>query len=212
MSAFIVRDDSQKILAGRNILKEAIAQAAFFLSGTLEGKPASFVVEDAEGHAVAVLTNRRIEGSFTKQAWGGRKDNDAIFVGSEQFDATDAVLLMPHAELMELEDNQDSTDSLGREHVNWDGPCEVTVVSSVCEYFGVETLRGITAEALAFARERAAPERATVETITLAVQVTVRILPGANRHRETFVDSLSCSITSSIEGNLVLGADVISHS
>lgn len=92
---------------------------------------------------------KRIVGVFTKQAWGGRKGDDAIFVGEEQFDATDAVLKLSHAELIELQDNYENTDEIGRSIVGWDGPCEVRLVGSIQSYFGVESIEDVTPAMLA---------------------------------------------------------------
>jgi hypothetical protein len=95
---------------------------------------------------------RRIWGVFTKQVWGGRKGNDAIYIGTEEFDATFEVLKLTAPELSELQDGHESSDFIGREKVEWDGPCEVRLVDSVKDYFGVESLEDITAEMLNKAR------------------------------------------------------------
>ncbi|ART57226.1 hypothetical protein CBP36_20175 (plasmid) [Acidovorax carolinensis] len=91
---------------------------------------------------------KRILGVFTKQVWGGRKGNDAIFVAEESFDATDAVLKLPHAAFIELQDNHESTDEIGRSVVDWCGPCEVCCVDSILEFFGVDSLEDVTPEML----------------------------------------------------------------
>lgn len=96
---------------------------------------------------------RRIWGLFTKQVWGGRKGDDAIFIGNEQFDATESVLKLSHAALVELQDNDESTDEIGRSIVEWDGPCEVQCVAATCEFFGVESLEDVTPKMLEEARQ-----------------------------------------------------------
>lgn len=118
------------------------AQLAF--DQKLQGKVSNYIETQQKD-----VFEKRIVGVFTKQAWGGRKGDDAIFVSDEQFDATDAVLKLSHAELIELQDNHESTDEIGRSIVGWDGPCEVRLVGSIQSYFGVESIEDVTPEMLA---------------------------------------------------------------
>lgn len=136
------------------MLTEAIRHADCLLAGLPEGEAGTLTITNAAGHFVAVVTNRRMTGTFYKQVWGGRKGDDAIPAGEEDFDATEYVLSMPHADLVALDDNAESTDEVGRAHIDWDGPCYVTLVESVRCYFGVDALNEITQEALEFAKRR----------------------------------------------------------
>lgn len=136
-------------------LKKAAALAEELLGGVMSGESATFTVEDELGGVCAFATNRRIEGVFTKQVWGGRKGDDAIFVEEESFDATDAVLAMDRAELVALEDGDASSDELGQRFVSWNGPCDVRIVEPICEYFGVSSLEEISEALLQYARKRA---------------------------------------------------------
>lgn len=95
---------------------------------------------------------KRITGIFTKQTWGGRKGNDALFFGEEEFDATEAVLKLPHEELIALQDNDVNTDVIGINIVGWEGPCEVCIVDSVIAFFGVGSIEDVTPEMLEQAR------------------------------------------------------------
>lgn len=169
-----------------------------------------FTVENDDGYLLAAVTNRRIEGTFTKQAWGGRKNDQALFVDSVLFDATAAVLSMDHAVLMRLKDSDESSDELGRAHVQWDGPNEVSVVDEVLEYFGVDELTQITPEALLYARNRENPQPAQEQTITLSIKVKVRVIPGAST--EDFVSNLDYSISSNTVGVVVLDTEVVDAS
>lgn len=95
---------------------------------------------------VASFSTRRIIGNFTKQAWGGRKGDDAIHCGEEEFDATRYVLSMPHKDVVQIRDNNDNSDSIGTAHVNWVGPHEVEIVDSICDFFGVSKVDEISEE------------------------------------------------------------------
>ena len=118
-------------------LNDAIQFAEELLGAVGAGECTTFAVEDLEDRVLASVTNRRIVGRFTKQCWAGRKNDSAIFAGHEDFDATNAVLLMNHAELVELEDGSEASDSIGQDHVSWNGPCEVAINDSICAFFGV---------------------------------------------------------------------------
>ena len=96
---------------------------------------------------------KTITGVFTKQVWGGRKGDDAIYVGDVEFEATEAVLQLPHSQLIELQDGHESTDEIGRKIVMWDGPCEVRLVDSIATFFGVDSLEDVSAEMLNEARQ-----------------------------------------------------------
>lgn len=159
-------------------LTVAVDMAEELLGITPEGAETTFTVRNEYGDLVATVTNRRILGTFTKQVWIGRDEDQAAYVGEERFDCTDAVLLMPYQRLMELNDNDESSDELGRDHVSWDGPCSVEVVEAVCEYFGVSCMQDITRKALDFARSRANPQPAREEVVQLNLAITLRVAPG----------------------------------
>lgn len=93
---------------------------------------------------IASFSTRRITGNFTKQAWGGRKGDDAIYCGEEDFDATRYILSMPYHETVRIRDNNDTSDNIGMAHVSWVGPHEVEIVDSMCDFFGVSKLEEIS--------------------------------------------------------------------
>lgn len=188
-------------------LEDAIDAAGVMLGGVPEGEFSTFTVETTDGKLMAAVTNRRITGAFYKQEWGGRKNDMAISCGVEEFDATDAVLLLSHAQLIELQDNAESSDEIGRSHVDWSGPCSVELVQSVLEFFGVSDLEDITEEALAFARSRLNPLPAEELVVTLSVNVKVRVAPGISV--EDFVDNLDYSIKSGTPGVVVTDTEIV---
>jgi hypothetical protein len=140
----------------------------------------TFSIEDENGKLLALVSNRRITGVFTKQTWGGRKGNDALHAGTEEFDATDFVFLMSYDDLQTLQDNSETTDWVGSEHIEWDGPHEVVLTESICDYFGVSAIEDITEEALAFARKASGVVAPREETLTLSVNLSVFVTRGGN--------------------------------
>ncbi len=86
--------------------------------------------------------DRAIIGTFLKQAWEQPGDR-LVTLGSMTFNATDFVLSMPLEWLHELEDHQYSTDELGAEFIEHDGPFEVEIVDSICAFFGVDDLSDV---------------------------------------------------------------------
>jgi hypothetical protein len=188
-------------------VNEAIELADVLLGGVNDGEKATFSVENKDRHLLASITNRRIIGSFVKQQWGGRKGNDAIHVGDEEFDATDAILLTPHEEVMELRDGAETSDNFGRAHIDWSGPCEVHIVGPVCDYFGVGNIEEITPEALAFAKNRANPQPATEETITLSIKLQLRMAPGAQV--SDFIENLDYSMASKTVGVTITNTEIV---
>lgn len=95
---------------------------------------------------VASFSTRRITGNFTKQAWGGRKGDDAVYCGEEEFDATRYILSMPYQDVIRIRDNNETSDNIGMAHVSWVGPHEVEIADSMCEFFGVSKLEEISEE------------------------------------------------------------------
>jgi hypothetical protein len=115
-------------------------------------KPDVTLTVEIEGAGVPLysFSTRRIMGDFTKQQWGGPKGNDAIACGEDRFDATLHILSMPYQKVIAIKDDHDSSDLIGQAHVDWHGPHCVTLVDSMCDFFGVSKLAEITEEHFAF--------------------------------------------------------------
>lgn len=186
-------------------LDAAVAWAAQALTTLEDGELTTFTVEDRKGNPVAAVTNQRIQGTFIKQSASRRED--AIYVGEEHFDATDAVLLLSHKELMCLRDNDQSTDRLGQLYIDWNGPCHVCLEDAICDYFGVEDITDISPELLAFARNRAQPQEPEERTLTLTVKVKVRVHPGSSV--DAFVANLDYAVTSCTPGVVVCATEIV---
>lgn len=188
-------------------LNTAINLAEELLGAVPQGEEATFTVENEDGKLLASATNRRIIGRFLKQQWGGRKNDDAIACGEEDFDATDAILLMDRKDLIELEDGSESTDRIGQDHISWHGPCEVTLTDSICEFFGVSSVEEITDEALAYARNRLNPQPADTQTVTLTLKVKIRVAPGTSVSE--FIENLDYSVISNTVGITVQNTEIV---
>jgi hypothetical protein len=195
--------DYEELLGTEVSLADAVTYADATLKDLL-GRPGYrnahyvYVIANEAGRLVASVTNRRIEGVFTKQSWGGRKGNDAIHAGEEEFDATDYVLNLPYAEVLEIRDNRESSDAIGTAHIQWDGPYEVEIVDSICDFFGVGQLGEITPEMFEFVRERFKPLKPEAHEIEMTLKVRVVVSPGAIL--EDFIRDADYSVKSATSG------------
>ncbi len=178
-------------------VQDAVDHAKKLLEGfDPEQEEVVFSIANEDDYLLAVVNNCRIRGTFYKQRWN---DNDyAVDMGEEEFDATNAILLMDLDELQALEDNDDSTDYIGKDFIDWDGPHYVTIVMSILGYFGVESLREITEEALVFARAFANAQPAREVPIQVALQATLLLQPGVDL--EETLENLRFSLRSEIPG------------
>ena len=192
---------------GRSTSTADLVQQAESRLQACPGSTATFAIWSPADKLVAALSTERITGVFYKQVWGGRKGDDAVTVGEEHFDATDHILNMAPDAVRSLEDCDDETDEVGRSHVSWDGPCSVHVVTSLCDFFGVEDVEDITDEALAFAKQRLNPQPATEQTLTLSIQVKISVAPGANVSE--FIENLDYSVTSNTHGITVRDTEIV---
>ncbi|MCC5611225.1 hypothetical protein LC612_31830 [Nostoc sp. CHAB 5834] len=195
------------LFAQANSLEDAVTIAEALLEATAEKGLATYTIRNSEERLVAAVTNRRIQGVFTKQEWGGRKGDDAIKVEDVPFDATNEVLTLSLENLLKLQDNEYSSDDLGRLHVEWDGPHEVRVVESIKAYFGVDDLEDITPEVFEFVKNRMNPKNASFNTVTLVLRVKSRVSPGADI--EEFVNNLNYTIASNTPGVVVQDTELV---
>lgn len=187
-------------------LNQAISLAEELLGGVMPGSEATFTVETEDGTLMAAVTNRRIVGSFNKETYGER-GRAGQYMGTEDFDATDTVLLLEHAQLVELQDGYENTDHIGKQYIDWAGPCSVSLVDAICDYFGVGDLEDITPEALLDARNRAHPQPQVERTLTLTLKVTVRVSSGASV--DAFVENLDYSVVSNTAGIVVASTEIV---
>ncbi|MFC5550333.1 hypothetical protein [Massilia aerilata] len=160
--------------------------------------------QQAVSSNVAQSNEKRILARVVLQAWGGRKGDDAIFVEEKIVDVTDAVLLLDHDLVVELEDSTDQTDDIGHGHLDHSGPLEVYVTSSICEFFGVDSVEEITATAFEQARCAVNPKRPEYVRTIVEMEVTAKVLPGGDRN--TALDDLSIEVASPSENVIVTRA------
>lgn len=187
--------------------QDALNAAQVFADSLTEAEESTFTVTKDDETVVASFSNRRIMGTFIKQKWGGIKGNDAINIGDEKFDATNAILLMKYADLIELDDNSEETDAIGFDHIQWGGPCVVKIVDEICEFFGVSDISDITAENFNFVVSKFKP--AQPETKKLVLSICVSLTGQPNINIDEFVKHLNCSITSNTVGIIVNKTEVI---
>lgn len=184
-----------------------LARAKAFFEQQSPATPMTVCVVKNFEELLSWTSNRRILGSFTKQVWGGRKNDNAVDVGTEEFDATDMVLLMPLEQIAELEDCSENTDSLGNQLVQWDGPCSVRVTDSLLAFFGVLDGDDITEAHLKLAREavQPSPQEEAVLTLTIKVKAT----KSKGRTWDEVISELDYSVRSTTPGAIVLDTEVI---
>lgn len=161
----------------------------------------TFSVVAYDDETQASVTNRRILGIFHKQQWGGERGDDLISCGTTSFDATDAILLMTYQSLMKMEDNEDSSDEIGHHHVDWDGPCYVDIVDSVCAYFGVDDIKDITPEHFAFVQLAINPQG--MKEVEVVISFVIKAFAAADTDTKGFIDNLKYSFVSDTPGFVV---------
>lgn len=170
-----------------------------------EGAETTFTVENEDGYLLAAITNRRILGVFKKQRYDARDNVEEV--GTEEFDATDYILLMNPKMVRTLKDHDQSTDFIGEAHVSWDGPHDVELIDSLIEFFGVTSADEITEEALEYAKNRLNPQPATEHTVTLSIKLKVRVAPGADITE--LVDDLDYSVISNTDGITIYSSEIV---
>lgn len=190
--------DYENLVSTELMLSHAVTVAEALVWQDTDPRGITRTIRDASGKLVAAITSRRIIGTFTRQIWGGHKGKDSENVGDDAFDATDFVLNMQYEHVLELEDNRPSTDSVGTAHIEWDGPYEVEVVESLCEFFGVERLADITPEVFEFVRERFQSRKPEVHEVELTLKVRAFVNPGASI--EDFIRDAEYSVASATNG------------
>lgn len=149
----------------------------------------------------ADFLGRKIIGTFYKQTWSGRRNSQVVECGQEQFDATAAVLLLAHEDLVELQDCGEATDELGRQFIYWSGPCDVRITDSICDFFEVDSLDEITPEDLLAARQCLSPSEASTVELKLSLVVKMRLQSGIDI--DAALKDLGCSIISNTPGAVV---------
>ncbi|WP_087863938.1 hypothetical protein [Comamonas thiooxydans] len=188
-------------------LNAAIELAEELLGGVDKNTETTFTVENADGYLLAAVTNRRIMGTFHKQQWGGHRGNDTIDIDEESFDATNAILLLDHKDLMRLQDRHTSSDDIGLQHIVWTGPYCVQITEAICSYFGVSYIGHITPEALMLARNREKAQPPVAQVVTLSIKLNLLVTPGASVSE--FIEDLDYSVVSNTAGVTVSSTEIV---
>lgn len=157
--------------------------------------------QQAVSSNVAPANENRIIARVVLQVWGGKKGTDAVYDSEKQVDVTDAVLLLDHDFVIGLQDSTDQADEIGHAHVNHSGPLEVEITSSICQFFGVDSMEEITLPAFEEARRVVNPKSPEVVRTIVEMEVAAKVLPGGDRN--TALDDLSIEVSSPSENVIV---------
>lgn len=103
--------------------------------------------------------------------------------------------------MVSLQDSTDQADEIGHAHVNHSGPLEVKVTSSICQFFGVDSMEDITLAAFEEARRVVNPRPPEFVRTIVEMEVTAKVLPGGDR--TTALDTLSIEVSSPSENVIV---------
>jgi len=157
--------------------------------------------QQATASTSAPATENRIIARVVLQVWGGKKGNDAVYDSEKRVDVTDAILLCDHDFVIGLQDSTDQADEIGHAHVNHSGPLEVEITSSICQFFGVDSMEDITLAAFEEARRVVNPKSPEFVRTIVEMEVTAKVLPGGER--TTALDDLSIEVSSPSENVIV---------
>lgn len=148
---------------------------------------------------------KKIIGCFEKQEW--MHDDEYIDIGSEDFDATSYILNMDYEDVIEITDCDDSSDVIGRAHVDWDGPCSVTELEeSIAGFFGVDQLDEITEEMFDDAKKQYSVKPFVKKSISMEIKVDLMASPDINIH--DVIKNLMVQIRSETPGAVVKNFEV----
>jgi hypothetical protein len=184
-------------------LSQAIEVAEKLLEVLDNGLSMTYTVEDEQGYLFASVSNRRIIGMLSlPEESTGSKHRAPRPAEDIRIDATSTVLRTSREKLIELKDNDESTDRLfGNEYLNY-----VKIEESIKSFFGVKSLQGVTSEALLYARNNEYSPRPSASVISLSFNVSLQVERGGNL--QNFIDKINKSILSETEGMLVIRTGV----
>lgn len=164
---------------------------------------------DESNRLLAVRTNRRILARCTLQAWVGGRQQTLMQIGEPvEFDATNDVLNKDFDWLNKVKDNDNSSDCLKDGNVDHDGPFEIQVEESICEFFGVESISDITKAAFGDAKAWFKPKVPVTRTLQLTVNIQVRV-NDESVDLEEVSSELDYHFKSTVPGVSVVGTEII---
>jgi hypothetical protein len=154
------------------------------------------------------VSDKKIIGIFTKQVWGGHKNDVAQFVEDVKFDATTAILLMDYGNLINLTDYSEDTDQIGFDHIDWSGPCEVYLCGSICKFFDVEKIKDITEEKFNAVKNSFNLKPPTTRSIMLSIRVKVDMAQNSGELSD-LIENLDYSIRSQTPGMVIIDTEIV---
>ena len=167
--------------------------------------PRTYVVIQG-GETIKFQSTRRILGDFVKQVNAGLKFDMATEIDRESFDATDAVLMLTRAEIIDLGECDEAVDAFARAFVSWDGPFAVeSLVDSIAEFFAIDDISDLTQDRLDAAVKA---QGGGVEdfTVTLTIQVSGKRFSNVDLNE--FIGDLDYSVRSNTAGVMVTATEM----
>lgn len=149
--------------------------------------------------------DKRIIGEFVKERWNER--DEAETVETVKFDATRVVLKRDLSLIQELQDDDRTTDAIGKECVLWTGPHTVYLTDAIIEFFEVEYLEDITQAMLDAARAAFGDLELTQVTLQLTLKATYDL---NGEDSDTLIRHLEHLVERAIGDGLLTGASAAS--
>ena len=157
---------------------------------------------DGEGTLLAVRTNRKIMATCFKQRWVGAANARLEPVGEPvQFDVTRDILSFGFSNLADISDRSQWSDWLMDGNVDHDGPFEIEVVQSICEFFGVEDVSQITEAAFNSVAKGVKKPKLEMKMLKVTVTVFVQVKEGVDL--QEVADEMDYNFQSTVAGACV---------
>lgn len=157
---------------------------------------------DGEGTLLAVRTNRRILAKcFKERVLEGDAGCIEQIGDPVDFDVTCDVLSEGWVKIKEIEDRMSSSDWLKEGNVEHDGPFEIEVVQSICEFFGVEDISEITEAAFNSVTKGVKKPKLEMKMLKVTVTVFVQVKEGVNL--QEVADEMDYNFQSTVAGACV---------
>ena len=209
MSGAVCVATSETLEAAKNLLESGFGDA--LKAECANGLPplVTFRILGEFNQLLAVRTNRQIMAKCTLQQWVGIRNDSLTQIGEPvEFDATNDVLAKDYDWFSNIKDNNDSSDFLIYGNVEHDGPFEIEVEDSICDFFGVGHISEITQAAFEDAKAWFKPKGPVTKTLTLTVSVRVRV-----NNEDVDLDEVSSELDyqfkSTVPGACVVDSEII---
>lgn len=166
-------------------LDTAISDMELAFAAHQEAEPdtlVTFTVKNDTGQALACKTNRRITATIYPQFWGGPNEDVLSPAGAPvKSDVTAAVLMADPATVVNIQDYSYCSDWLkDKSAIIHDGPFDVVVEESLCQFFGVDRIGNLTPDVLEYVKAWCPTPKEQYRTLNVAVALRVKADSDAN--------------------------------